>query len=121
MTDYRIGTNGKPITDVDNSEVPVPAVKPATTSATVTNVVSVDGTNRGFGYGIYAGSNGVSQVTFDFKTLVAGNGIQLDSDVNSITITATGQQSNLDIPLASYSTNPLQRLKGLCPRFELTR
>jgi hypothetical protein len=50
------------------------------------DVKTVKGRNLGSGKGIFAGSNGSQNVVLDFKTIVAGNGVTLTEDQNSITI-----------------------------------
>jgi hypothetical protein len=95
---YGIGTDGKPIynTPVDNG----PTTGPSTTgtssssSTSTTNTVSsILGSNLGIGHGLYTGSNGLRNVTLEFRTIVAGDGILIADDVNHLTITATGTTS----------------------------
>lgn len=51
---------------------------------------SVHGNNLGFGHGLYAGSNGKTRITMDFRSIVAGAGIAVTGDAESLTITSTG-------------------------------
>ncbi|RYD50685.1 MAG: hypothetical protein EOP83_23715, partial [Verrucomicrobiaceae bacterium] len=50
------------------------------------DVKSVKGRNTGNGKGIFAGSNGSQNIVLDFKSLVAGSGVTLTEDQNTITI-----------------------------------
>lgn len=51
---------------------------------------SVHGNNLGFGHGLYAGSNGKTRITMDFRSIVAGAGISVTGDAETLTITSTG-------------------------------
>ncbi len=56
-------------------------------------VSSVQGDNIGEGTGVFAGSNGSDHVMLEFKSLLAGPGIELADDGSTITITATGNST----------------------------
>lgn len=90
---YGIGTDGKPIytTPVDNGPTLGPNTSSTTAGDTATNVVSsVLGDNLGIGNGLYAGSNGQHDVVLQFRSIVAGDGISIESDASTLTLTATG-------------------------------
>lgn len=90
---YGIGTDGKPIynTPVDNGPTMGPTPTGSSSGDSTTNVVSsVLGENLGIGHGLYTGSNGQRAVKLEFRSIVAGDGITIDGDVNNLTITATG-------------------------------
>ena len=55
-----------------------------------TYITAVNGDNIGSGMGIFAGTNGVPEVTLEFKSLRAGNGITMTEDALTITINSTG-------------------------------
>lgn len=57
-------------------------------------ISSILGNNMGDGAGVYAGSNGNKRVTMDFRSIVAGQGISIKTDVNTLTITSTGLVSS---------------------------
>lgn len=60
------------------------------TTSSGSGVDTVGGLNIGGGVGIYAGAVGSQEVTLEFRTLIAGTGIEFTQDSSSITITATG-------------------------------
>lgn len=68
---------------------PVPGLSPRS-AATFSDVRSIAGNNLGGGAGIFSGVNGATDVVLDFKSIVAGSGIAVLVDANSITIRATG-------------------------------
>lgn len=49
-------------------------------------VMSVAGRNLGLGSRIFAGTNGKSDVVFDFKTIIPGNGLAITETADSLTI-----------------------------------
>ncbi len=53
-------------------------------------ITDLNGTNIGTGLGVFAGVSGSTDVTLEFKTIQAGDGISLSQDGQTITITATG-------------------------------
>lgn len=58
---------------------------------TGSSLKEVQGNNLGFGHGVFAGANnGPKLATLDFRTLIAGTGIAISGDKNSLTITSTG-------------------------------
>lgn len=80
------------------SDDPVASTATATSTETTSSSRDVIGNNLGFGYGLYAGANSSDTVTtLDFRSVVAGAGINILSDKDSITITSTGTvTSNLE-------------------------
>lgn len=58
-------------------------------------VSSVLGRSLGPGFELFNGSNGTTNVTLDFKTIVAGAGISISANANSLTITGTGASVDL--------------------------
>jgi hypothetical protein len=90
---YGIGTDGKPIynTPVDAGPTTGPSTSSDTAGDSATNTVSsVLGDNLGIGNGIYAGSNGQHDVKLQFRSIVAGDGISIEGDAETLTLTATG-------------------------------
>ena len=88
---FGIGTNGKPIGAISNSddvEVP-PSTTPAAKVKSNESITSIVGNNLGVGHGIYAGSNIGTETSIDFRTIVPGIGISIQTDANSLTITNT--------------------------------
>lgn len=55
-----------------------------------TPTMTVTGDNLGIGQGVFAGANGTTDIVLEFKSLVAGAGIDISSDGKSLTITSTG-------------------------------
>jgi hypothetical protein len=65
---------------------------------TKNNVVSsVLGRSLGSGREIFNGSNGDKEVMLDFKSIVAGAGISITSDANTLTISNTGGGGSVDM------------------------
>jgi hypothetical protein len=64
------------------------------TSGSDMAVTSILGNNLGIGAGLYAGTNGTKRVVMDFRSIVAGQGIAINTDANSLTISSTGLISN---------------------------
>jgi hypothetical protein len=61
------------------------------------NIVSIGGINLGSGEGIYAGTSGKNALLLDFRTIIAGAGIAINTDAETLTITSTGTiSSNLN-------------------------
>lgn len=61
-----------------------------TSAQSITYVRSVSGLNLGPGRGIFAGANGTTDVVLEFKSLVAGNGIDLIETPDAIMINVVG-------------------------------
>lgn len=94
---FDIGTDGKPIGSSTDSVTAPAVVTTPVTNAITSSTMSITGMNLGIGNGIFAGSNGGKDVLLDFRTIVAGNGIQIDTDATTLTITNTGTlESNLN-------------------------
>lgn len=64
----------------------------ATSGSTInqTSTMTVTGDNLGVGQGVFAGANGTTDIVLEFKSLVAGAGIDISSDGQNLTITSTG-------------------------------
>lgn len=91
---FKIGPDGKPVytSDVDAM---APASASTTPTGSTTPITSIAGNNMGVGHGVFAGAN-IGQVSvLDFRSLVGGIGISLQTDANSITITNTQSLPNL--------------------------
>lgn len=63
-------------------------IAPSTASGGLTSINSINGTNIGTGYGIFAGVNGSPDVVLEFKSIRAGAGIQISDNGVELTITA---------------------------------
>jgi hypothetical protein len=66
----------------------------STDSSSNNSIRNIGGINLGDGLGLYAGTSGSSALTLDFKTLIAGSGIAINSDAETLTITSTGAVSS---------------------------
>jgi len=65
------------------------AVTATETTVVSAYVTSILGDNIGNGVGVFSGSNGSPNVMLEFKSLQAGEGIEIDDDGQTITITST--------------------------------
>ena len=63
------------------------AASAASATAVITTVI---GNNLGIGADVYAGVTGTTNIILNFKTILAGNGIDILSDANTITLTSSG-------------------------------
>jgi hypothetical protein len=66
----------------------------ATTTANVNGHVSIGGQNLGNGYGIFNGIAGDTTLIMDFRSIVAGAGIAINTDSQTLTLSATGTISS---------------------------
>jgi len=63
-------------------------------STAVGNLLHIGGQNLGNGTGVFAGVAGTSSLLFDFRSIVAGAGIAITSDADTLTLTSTGTLSS---------------------------
>jgi hypothetical protein len=78
----------KPSDDPNNSAA---STKNTGSDTANSSLKEIQGNNLGFGHGVFAGANnGKKFVTLDFRTIVAGAGINIQSDKDSLTLTSTG-------------------------------
>jgi phage-related tail fiber protein len=81
-------------------------------AASFTPVMSVAGLNTSTGAGIYRGANGVKNIVLEFKTLVAGEGIEIIDDftelrINSLAAIASNSFRGLSETPDTITTNGL--------------
>jgi hypothetical protein len=63
-------------------------------SSTIANALHIGGQNLGNGAGIFAGVAGTNSLLFDFRSIVAGAGLAIKTDADTLTLTATGTISS---------------------------
>lgn len=66
----------------------------ATTTAAINGHISIGGQNLGTGYGIFNGIAGDTTLIMDFRSIVAGAGIAINTDSQTLTLSATGTISS---------------------------
>jgi hypothetical protein len=88
------GTGAVTYTGTDSTSIAVTGNTATVTTSGTTSQLSLGGQNLGGGYGVFNGIAGSNPVIMDFRTLLAGSGIGISADDQTITLTATGTVSS---------------------------